>query len=81
MMPTVRHGWLQLPYDGPEIGILEIKVGHVWYDAFLDYDENGNRIAQIRWHGRPVEAEVRCRHPEPQVPGAEVGPTQPGSAA
>ncbi len=82
MLGEVRHGWLRVPYDGPEIGIIEIKVGHEWRDAYLDYDEAGNRVAQVPHAGRPIEVEVRCRVPQaPQGNGAEAGPTRPGGTA
>lgn len=76
MLGEVKHGWLRVPYDGPEHGIIEMRIGHQWVDAYLDFDEQGNRVAQVRHEGRPIDTEVRVRHPRPQpAPAAEVGPT------
>lgn len=80
MLGEVKNGWLRVPYDGPEIAIIEMRVGNRWLDAYLDYDEAGHRTAQVPWAGRPIDVELRVRHAQPQPdPAADVGPTQAGT--
>ena len=44
----IEEGWLRVPYDGPELTLIEIGVGDEWFHAFLDWDAAGRRVAQIR---------------------------------
>lgn len=50
MQPHVTGGWLVVPYDGPEVAIIEIGFAGQWTPAFLDH-EDGQRTAMIRHDG------------------------------
>lgn len=61
----VEGGWLKVPYDGPEMVIVEIGLGGRWVPAYLDYDEYGRRIAMIAHEGTVGGVEIRWRPAEP----------------
>lgn len=61
MEPHLKNGWLVVPYDGPELVVIEIGLGGRWIPAYLDW-EDGQRVAQIRWEGPFGTVEVRWRH-------------------
>ena len=61
------EGWLTVPWDGPELAVVEIGVNGFFQAAFLDF-EDGQRIAMIRHPAPPgsvFNAEVRHRPAEP----------------
>lgn len=49
MEPQLVNGWLKVPYDGPDLCLVEIGVGPgpQWAPAFLDW-LGSQRCAQIR---------------------------------
>jgi len=54
-------GWLRIAYDGPELATIELEApGTGWVPAYLDYDNSGNRVAQVRWDG-PLPAVLHLR--------------------
>lgn len=54
-------GWLRVAYSGPDIATIEIEAtGAGWQPAYLDWDR-GQRVAQIRWEGKPMPADVNLR--------------------
>lgn len=57
----LEQGWLRVPYDGPELTLIEIGVGDGWYPAFLDWDASGRRVAQIRPPAGDGDVPVRLR--------------------
>lgn len=61
MRPVVEDGWLRVPYDGPELAVIELETpGAGWRDAYLDWAADGRRVAQVRWDG-PLPAAVHLR--------------------
>jgi len=60
MEPHVTGGWLTVPYDGPEICVIEIGFGGTWTPAYLDH-EDGQRTAIIRHDGRVPAGLIRVR--------------------
>ena len=55
-------GWLRVPLGDPGHATVEIEAHGTdgWQPAYLDYDDAGNRVAQIRWDG-PVPETVNLR--------------------
>jgi len=54
-------GWLRVPYDGPELAVIEMEApGLGWQPAYLDWDAAGRRVAQVRWEA-PVPSAVMLR--------------------
>lgn len=42
-------GWLKVPYDGPELVVIEIGLADgTWHPAFRDWDDDGTRVVMIR---------------------------------
>ncbi len=54
------HHWLVVPYDGPELAVIEIGFAGHWMPAYLDH-EDGQRIAMIRHEGRLPAGLLRVR--------------------
>jgi hypothetical protein len=80
-----KDGWLQIPYSGEELARIEISANGVHRPAYRDWDENGNRIIQVRVPREAVPAEVHGRvngqhHSTHVVPGFRHG-AQPGPQA
>jgi hypothetical protein len=48
MKAAFRGGWITVPYSKGDFDKVEISAGSAFRSAYLDYDEDGNRIAQIR---------------------------------
>jgi len=46
-MAQLTEGWLVLPYEGPELADIEVKIGDDLYPAYLDYS-GSKRVAKIR---------------------------------
>lgn len=46
--PLWHDGWLMVPYDGPELAVIEISAGRAWQDAYRDWAPDGTRVVQIR---------------------------------
>lgn len=63
MTPELTEdGWLRVPYDGPELSVIELEAtGAGWQAAYLDYDARGGRVAQIRWNSDRMPAAVNLR--------------------
>ena len=82
-MVTERDGWLMVPYDGPELAVIEIGFDGSWTPAYLDYDDSGQRVAQARaTPERRAAAQVAIRvdgtpHSSTGTPGPGRG-TRPG---
>jgi hypothetical protein len=54
--------WLRVPYDGPELAVIELEAtGTGWQPAYLDWDDTGRRVAQIPWHNDLMPAAVNLR--------------------
>lgn len=43
-----RDGWLMVPYDGLEIATIELGFDGEMAPAYLDWDDAGRRVAQVR---------------------------------
>lgn len=42
-------GWLKVPYDGPELTVIEIGLADgSWHPAFRDWDDDGTRVVMIQ---------------------------------
>lgn len=52
--------WLVVPYDGPELTVIEIGFGGLWKPAFLDH-EGDQRTAMIPHNGRLPAGLLRVR--------------------
>lgn len=49
MTASLQGGWVTVPYDGPDMALVEIGFGDEnWVPAFLDYDLDGVRVAKVR---------------------------------
>jgi hypothetical protein len=58
---VTEDGWLQVPYDGPELAVIEMETpGGGWQPAYLDWNTRGERVAQVRWDG-PLPDAVHLR--------------------
>jgi hypothetical protein len=65
MAVIYQDGWLKVPYDGPELTVIEIGLDGVFTPAFRDYAADGSRIVQIQ--ATPVQA--RAAHVSVRVNG------------
>ncbi len=54
------HRWLVVPYDGPELAVIEIGFAGRWTPAYLDHVD-GQRVAMIRHEGRLPAGPLRVR--------------------
>jgi len=55
-------GWLRVPLPDPGHAVVELEAtGTGWQPAYLDWDEAGQRVAQIRWDAGRMPAAVNLR--------------------
>lgn len=54
--------WLKIPYDGPELAVIEIGLADgSWHAAYRDWDTDGTRVVQIRAGPGQVTGLIRVR--------------------
>jgi hypothetical protein len=54
--------WLKIPYDGPELTVIEIGLANgTWHAAYRDWDDDGTRVVQIRAGPAQAEGLIRVR--------------------
>lgn len=75
-------GWLRMPYDGPEIAVIEIQLARGdWLPAYLDWD-GGSRVAQVRWYqSLPPSGRIRVNGTVTASWGPRDAAEEPASAA
>lgn len=54
------YRWLIVPFEGPEMAVIEIGFAGEWFPAYLDH-EDGQRIAMIRHEGHLPAGLLRLR--------------------
>lgn len=80
-MVTERDGWLMIPYDGPEMALIEIGFDRHYTPAYLDWDDEGRRVAQAQaTPERRAATQVVIRVNNELYSSAEGLPPKPGAS-